>query len=62
MPCLKLAVVHDEKAARLTPFALNRHREEELVLETEAKGLDRPEVEQALELPDSDLQATNTRD
>jgi alpha-N-arabinofuranosidase len=62
VPYLKLAVVHDEKADGLTLFALNRHLEEELILETEARGFDRLEVEQALELHDSDLQATNTKD
>ena len=62
VPYLKLAAVHDEKADRLTLFALNRHLEEELVLEVEARGFDRLEVEQALELHDSDLQAANTKD
>jgi alpha-N-arabinofuranosidase len=61
VPFLKIAAVHDETAGALTLLALNRSLEEELPLDVRAKGFGRLEVEQALELRDDDLQATNTR-
>jgi alpha-N-arabinofuranosidase len=61
VPFLKIAAVHDEVAGALTLFALNRSLEEELPLNVCAKGFERLEIEQALELRDDDLQATNTR-
>jgi alpha-L-arabinofuranosidase len=62
VPYLKLAAVHDEAAGALILFALNRHLDEELPLDLHAKGFQRLTVEQALELRDDDLQATNTKD
>jgi alpha-N-arabinofuranosidase len=52
--------VHDEPAGAQTLFALNRSLEEELPLEVRAKGFEGLEVDQAFELRDDDLQATNT--
>ncbi len=62
VPYLKFAAVHDEAAGALTLFVLNRHLEEELPLDLRAKGFERLELEQALELRDDDLQATNAKD
>jgi alpha-N-arabinofuranosidase len=62
VPYLKLAAVHDQASGSLTLFALNRHLEEELSLEVAARGFAGLDVEQALELRDSDLEATNTRE
>jgi alpha-L-arabinofuranosidase len=61
VPYLRLAAVHDEAGGALTVFALNRHLEEELLLDLRAKGFDGLELDQALELRDDDLQATNTK-
>ena len=61
VPFLKLAAVHDEAAGALTLFALNRSLDETLPLAVTAKGFDGLELEQAHELRDDDLQATNTR-
>ena len=61
VPFLKLAAVHDEAAGALTLFALNRSLDQELPLDLRARGFDGLAVDQALELRDDDLQATNTR-
>jgi alpha-N-arabinofuranosidase len=62
VPYLKLAAVHDQAAGSLTLFALNRHLEEELLLDVSARGFAGLDVERALELHHSDLKATNTRE
>ena len=61
VPFLKLAAVHDEADGELTLFALNRSLDQSLPLAVTAKGFEGLEVEQALELRDNDLEATNTR-
>ena len=61
VPYLKLAAVHDQAAGSLTLFALNRHLDQELPLEVEARGFDGLGIERALELCASDLQAINTK-
>jgi alpha-N-arabinofuranosidase len=58
---LKLAAVHDAAAGSLTLFALNRHLEDELSLEVDARGFAALAVGQALELHDADLQASNSK-
>ncbi|MGH6898157.1 MAG: alpha-N-arabinofuranosidase [Geminicoccaceae bacterium] len=62
VPCLKLAAVHDDNADSLTLFALNRHLEAALAVAVDARGFKGLEVEQALELHDADLEASNTKD
>ena len=62
VPFLKLAAVHDEAEGALTLFALNRHLQEELPLDLCGRGFEGLELDQALELRDHDLQASNTRD
>jgi alpha-L-arabinofuranosidase len=61
VPHLKLAAVHDLKAGSLTLFALNRHLQQELPIEIDARGFAGLEVEQALELHDADLKAANDK-
>jgi alpha-N-arabinofuranosidase len=60
VPCLKLAAVHDEQAAVLTLFALNRSLDEEMFLRVSAEGFSELEIDQALQLHDADLGAVNT--
>jgi alpha-L-arabinofuranosidase len=62
VPYLKLAAVHDEKAANLTLFLLNRHLTEPMTLELSAKGFSGLEVACARQLCDADLDALNTGD
>jgi alpha-L-arabinofuranosidase len=61
VPYLKLAAVHDAAAGSLTLFALNRHLEDELSLDVDARGFAGLAVGQALELHDADLQAINSK-
>ncbi len=60
VPFLKLAAVHDEANGALTLFALNRSLDQELPLDLSAKGFQGLALEQALELRDDDLGASNT--
>jgi alpha-N-arabinofuranosidase len=62
VPYLKLSAVHDEAAATLTLFLLNRHLTEPLTLELTARGFAGLKVARAHQLCDSDLDALNTRD
>ena len=60
-PYLKVSAVHDEGGKFLTVFALNRHLTEEMPLRIEANGFSGLAVEQAIQLRDKDLKATNTK-
>ena len=60
MPYLKLAAVHDENARKLTVFALNRHLQDELVVDFTTKGFPDLAVSAAQQLHDEDLKAMNT--
>jgi alpha-N-arabinofuranosidase len=60
-PYLKLSAVHDDKAARLTLFALNRSITEEMPLAVSAGGFGTPALKQALQLCDPDLKAINSK-
>jgi alpha-L-arabinofuranosidase len=62
VPYLKLAAVHDERAASLTLFALNRDLDDEIALEVIARGFSGLAVAQALSTHDDDLDAANTKD
>jgi alpha-L-arabinofuranosidase len=62
VPYLKLSAVHDEAAATLTLFLLNRHLTEPLTLELTARDFAGLKVARAHQLCDSDLDALNTRD
>src|SRR5258708_37229595 len=57
VPHLKLSAVHDDKAGALTLFALNRHLKDEMPLPIPAKEFSGFAVEQAFQMPDSDLHA-----
>ena len=61
VPYLKLAVVHDEREAALTLFALNRSLDREISLRLRAQGFSGLKVDQALQLHDADLEAVNSR-
>ena len=61
VPYLKLAAVHDDRADRLTLFALNRNLNEEIALHVTAEGFSGLVVEQALQLHEPDLGAVNTK-
>lgn len=61
VPYLKLAAVHDEQAAALTLFALNRSLDREISLQLSAQSFSGLEVDRALQLHDADLEAVNTR-
>ena len=61
VPYLKLAVVHDEREAALTLFALNRSLDREISLRLRAQGFSGLEVDRALQLHDADLEAVNSR-
>jgi alpha-N-arabinofuranosidase len=60
-PYLKLSAVHDDKAGRLTVFALNRSLDEELPLGIGAAGFRDLVVREAVQLCDPDLKAINTK-
>jgi alpha-N-arabinofuranosidase len=60
-PYLKLAAVHDDKAATLTLFALNRSLTEAMPIKVAASGFSKISVKQALELCDPDLKAINSK-
>jgi alpha-N-arabinofuranosidase len=60
VPYLKLAAVHDDQAATLTLFALNRSLDEEMSLRVSTEGFAELEIDQALQLHDADLEAVNT--
>ncbi len=60
-PYLKLAAVHDEQAAALTLFALNRSLGEEMPLRVTAQGFPGLVLEQATQLRDADLGAVNSQ-
>ena len=62
VPYLKLAAVHDDKAATLTLFALNRSLTEELPLELVAGGFKTLSIKQAVQLCDPDLKAINSKE
>ena len=62
VPYLKLSAVHDEAAAALTLFLLNRHLTEPLTLELTARGFAGLKVGRAHQLCDADLDALNTHD
>jgi len=61
VPYLKLAAVLDKQANTLTLFALNRNLTEEMRLRVGAGGLSLLEIDQALELRDTDLKAVNSK-
>jgi alpha-N-arabinofuranosidase len=61
VPYLKLAAVHDERAAALTLFALNRSPDREMSLRVNVQGFSGLEIERAVQLHDADLEAVNTR-
>ena len=61
VPYLKLAAVYDEHAHKLTLFALNRSLTDEMPLRVTADGFSNLDIDQGLQLRDSDLKAANTR-
>jgi alpha-N-arabinofuranosidase len=62
VPYLKLSAVHDENAATLTLFLLNRHLTEPITLELTARGFAGLKVARAHQLCDSDLNVLNSKD
>ncbi|UFN47089.1 alpha-N-arabinofuranosidase [Roseomonas sp. OT10] len=62
VPYLKTAVVHDREGGFVTLFLLNRHLEEPLSVQVEARGLERLRLQEAQALHHRDLSATNTRE
>jgi alpha-N-arabinofuranosidase len=61
VPYLKLAAVHDEQAATLTLFALNRSVDDEISLRLSAAGFSELEIDRAVQMHDADLDAVNSR-
>jgi alpha-N-arabinofuranosidase len=62
VPYLKIAVVHDAESGHLTLFALNRHLQESLSLDTLIRGFDNMTVAEARQLRHDDLMAVNTKE
>jgi alpha-N-arabinofuranosidase len=60
VPYLKLSAVHDDKAGKLTLFALNRHLKDDMTVDFTAKGFGKLAVGKAHQLHDKDLRALNT--
>jgi alpha-N-arabinofuranosidase len=61
VPYLKVSAVADEHG-RLSLFLLNRHLQDAMEVDIEARSFGRLAVAEALELADGDLKATNTKD
>jgi alpha-L-arabinofuranosidase len=61
VPYVKVASVHNEDDKTLTLFVLNRHLEEPITLDLDARGFSDLSLDYALELRHDDLQATNTK-
>jgi alpha-N-arabinofuranosidase len=61
VPYVKVASVHNEDDKTLTLFVLNRHLEESITLDLDARGFSDLSLDHALELRHDDLQATNTK-
>jgi alpha-L-arabinofuranosidase len=61
VPYVKLASVHNEEDKTLTLFVLNRHLEESITLDLDARGFSDMTLDQALELRHDDLQTANTK-
>jgi alpha-N-arabinofuranosidase len=62
VPYLKLAVVHDEKTNSINVFALNRSLDQPLEFTLQTSGFGQLQVEQAMTLCDTDLEAKNTKE
>jgi alpha-N-arabinofuranosidase len=62
VPYVKLAAVHDEAARTATLFVLNRHLDRSLPIEIDIRGFGALELQEALQLRDDDLAATNTKE
>ncbi len=61
MPYVKVASVHNEGDKALTLFVLNRHLEEPITLDLDARGFSDMTLDHALELRHDDLQTANTK-